>query len=199
MNDEIEFEDGAEVDSGAQRPPMAIWKKVVLVLSLVLGVSGAFGMAAGGGEASPQDAAAAGAGTGGAVQPNSLGADGTFLPGQPGAGEGAEGESAAPDSSLWAPLFAKGGLSFFVAFCIGFALRTFLKITMLVIGVTALAVFGLQSAGIVGEIDWAVAEEYWDGLTENLGAQFAGVREFVTGSLPSAAAAGFGLVTGFRR
>lgn len=174
MNDETEYEDGAEVEAGAQRPPMAVWKKIVLVLSLVLGVSGAFGMAGGGGEAAPKDAAAAGAGAGGAVQPNSLGADGTFLPGQPGAG--AEGEVEASDTPLWAPLFAKGGLSFFVAFCIGFALRTFLKITMLVVGITALAVFGLQSAGIVGEIDWAVAQEYWDGLTENLGAQFAGVR-----------------------
>ncbi|MEC8120308.1 MAG: hypothetical protein VX113_00135, partial [Pseudomonadota bacterium] len=42
----------------------------------------------------------------------------------------------APEAApLWALVLAKGGLSFFVAFCVGYALRTFLKGTMLVVGV----------------------------------------------------------------
>ena len=100
---------------------------------------------------------------------------------------------------LWAPLLAKGGLSFFVAFCVGYALRTFLKGTMLVIGVVALAIFGLQKAGIVGEINWAVAQGYWDDLTAGIGRQFESLKTFITGSLPSAGSAGLGLVAGFRR
>ncbi|MEE2940002.1 MAG: hypothetical protein VX460_06430 [Planctomycetota bacterium] len=106
----------------------------------------------------------------------------------------------APEAApLWAPVLAKGGLSFFVAFCVGYALRTFLKGTMLVIGVVALAIFGLQKAGILGEIDWAVARGHWDDLTAGIGRQFESLRTFVTGSLPSAGSAGLGLVAGFRR
>ncbi|MEC8493395.1 MAG: FUN14 domain-containing protein, partial [Planctomycetota bacterium] len=100
---------------------------------------------------------------------------------------------------LWAPLLAKGGLSFFLAFCVGYALRTFIKGTMLVIGMIALAIFGLQKAGIVGEINWAVAQGYWHELTAGVGRQLESLKAFITGSLPSAGSAGLGLVTGFRR
>ena len=112
---------------------------------------------------------------------------------------GGTAASEADDPPLWAPLLAKGGLSFFLAFCIGYALRTFLKGTMLVVGVVALAIFGLQKAGIIGEIDWSRAQGYWDSLTENIGEQFESLKSFVTGSLPSAASGTVGLVAGFRR
>lgn len=94
---------------------------------------------------------------------------------------------------------AKGGLSFFLAFCVGYALRTFIKGAMLVIGIVALAIFGLQKAGIVGEIDWEVARGYWDDLTAGIGRQFESLKTFVAGSLPSAGSAGLGLLVGFRR
>lgn len=114
-------------------------------------------------------------------------------------GDGSSPEPEPEAAPLWAPLLAKGGLSFFVAFCIGYALRTFIKGTMLVFGVVALAIFGLQKAGIVGAIDWEVAQGYWDDLTAGIGRQFESLKTFVTGSLPSAASAGVGLVAGFRR
>lgn len=174
---------------------MAIWKKVVLALSLVLGCVG-FAVARSAEEEAPAPAAATAPG----VTPASLqGTDGAFppftLPGQEGQ-PAPEPESAAP---LWAPLLAKGGLSFFLAFCIGYALRTFLKGTMLVVGVVALAIFGLRKAGVIEEINWDVAQGYWDDLTANIGAQFESLKTFVTGSLPSAASGGVGLVAGFRR
>jgi len=90
-------------------------------------------------------------------------------------------------------------LSFAVAFAIGVALRTFMKLTMVVLGVVALAIFGLQKAGIVGQIDWTVAQGHWDTLTTNIGQQFESFKTFVTGSLPSAGAGTVGLVSGFRK
>lgn len=168
---------------------IAMWKKAIVVLSLVLGCVGL----AMGGSGADSGAQSAGAGSGGAglVQPSSFG---------PGTSVGGGTSSAsAENDTLWAPLLAKGGLSFFIAFCIGYALRTFLKGTMLVIGVVALAIFGLQKAGLVDEINWDKAQGYWESLTANLGEQFANLKTFVTGSLPSAGSGGVGLVAGFRR
>lgn len=189
MKEDKRVEDGEGSDGEAG---LALWKKIALVLSLVLGATGAFAMSSGGDEAASGGATAAGAGGQGTVLPTSFGPDGTPIPGGP-AGEAAE------ETPLWAPLLAKGGLSFFLAFCIGFALRTFLKITALVIGAIGLAYFGLHSAGIVPGVDWAAVQGVWGDLTANLGDQFHSAREFVTGSLPSAGAAGVGLTTGFRR
>ena len=172
---------------------IAGWKKAVAVLSLVLGC---VGLAMGGtsGSEAVGGNAAAGAGGSSLVQPSSFGA-GTSVGG--GTIPGGSGESQA--STLWAPLMAKGGLSFFIAFSIGYALRTFLKGTMLVIGVVALAIFGLQKAGIIEDINWGKAQGYWDSLTANLGSQFESLKTFVSGSLPSAGTGGVGLVAGFRR
>ncbi len=177
---------------------IATWKKAIVVLSLLLGCVG-LAMGGSGGEDSDSGARTAGAGGAGSslVQPNSLGlgtsVGGGTVPGGTGSSENSEA------NTLWAPLLAKGGLSFFIAFCIGYALRTFLKGTMLVIGVVALAIFGLQKAGIVEDINWGKAQGYWDSLTANLGEQFASLKTFVTGSLPSAGSGGVGLVAGFRR
>ncbi len=180
---------GAEAAAGAVGP-IALWKKALVVLSLVVGCVGL----AMGGAADPVDTTmqAQGAGGTGLVQPNGFGA-GTLV------GVGTSGSEEAEGKTLWAPLLAKGGLSFFVAFCIGYALRTFLKGTMLVVGVVALAVFGLQKAGLIGEINWAKAQGYWDDLTANIGEQFESLKTFVSGSLPSAATGSAGLFAGFRR
>ncbi|MEL6429431.1 MAG: FUN14 domain-containing protein [Planctomycetota bacterium] len=188
------------IEEAEERTPMAAWKKALVVFALVAGVFGWSTMARAE-EAAQEDAArmSAASADGSTVLPTSLSAgdfNGGQIPGIPGEGGSAAASNEAP---LWAPLLAKGGLSFFVAFCIGFALRTFLKGTMLVVGVVALAIFGLQKAGIVGDVDWTRAQGYWDDLTANIGAQFASLKQFVTGSLPSAGSAGVGLVAGFRR
>ncbi|MEZ6016432.1 MAG: hypothetical protein R3F49_15040 [Planctomycetota bacterium] len=176
-------------DGSPQRDPLPVWKKAFFVLALVLGLVGV-AMTRGGTTA---DVAPASSGGTGLVAPSSFGGTGIQL----------GGPSAAPTEeepvSPWGPLFMKGGLSFAVAFAAGYALRTFLKLTLVVLGVVVLAIFGLQKAGIVGAIDWSVAQGYWDSLTANVGQQFESFKTFVTGSLPSAGAGTAGLVSGFRK
>lgn len=190
--------DGLPEGSGAERVPMALWKKALAVLSLLLGGAGvALGGFSGPSDRAPENQAAGAAGGATTISPSSLGPGiGVGQPGLPGAQDGAAEDEA---TTLWAPLLAKGGLSFFIAFCIGYALRTFLRGTMLVIGVVALCIFALQKAGIIDGINWERAQGYWDDLTAGLGEQFESFKTFVTGSLPSAASGGVGLVAGFRR
>jgi uncharacterized membrane protein (Fun14 family) len=166
------------------REPLPVWKKLAFTLALLLGLSGLALTRTNAHEAQPASQGGASGLDAGAA---------SFGPG------GAQLGAAPEDESLWAPLAMKGGLAFAIAFAIGFALRTFMALTMVVMGVVALAIFGLQKAGIVGEIDWNVAEGHWDALTANVGRQFESFKTFVSGSLPSAGAGTVGLVSGFRR
>lgn len=182
---------------------LALWQKLALTVSLVLGVVGVV-LGSGGESQSPDPGTSTTIAT--APDPNTPQPEG-FVAGGGGAGGGGAAEGGAggaaveedPTQTVWAPLLAKGGLSFFVAFCIGYAMRAALKITMLAIGVLALAVFGLQYAGVIGEIDWSRAQQFWDDLTANLGEQFETAKDFVASSLPSAASGGVGLIAGFQR
>lgn len=179
--------DPARSSGPKERPPLPVWKKIAFAVALLLGLAGLAMTRSGGGE---EDAGARRASGGSTLTPSSLDAGGL---------RSASEAPSAEESSPLAPLFMKGGLSFAVAFAAGYALRTFLKLTLLVAGVVALAIFGLQKAGIVSEIDWTTAQGYWDSLTANVGRQFESFQTFVTGSLPSAAAGSVGLIAGFRR
>lgn len=167
------------------REPLPLWKKLTFMVALLLGLSG---LALTRTRANDVQPASTGAASGLDLNAAAFNAGGTQL-----------GAAPEEEPSLWAPLAMKGGLSFAIAFAVGFALRTFMKLTMVVFGVVALAIFGLQKAGIVGEVDWTVAQGHWDTLTANVGKQFESMKTFVTGSLPSAGAGTVGLVSGFRR
>jgi len=177
-----------ETGEELERSGLAPWQKLLAALSLTLGV---LGFAFGGTSSAPPEPTPVTTGDPSGLQPEG------FISGMP------TGEQPPPETveetPLWAPLMAKGGLSFFLAFCIGYALRAALKVTMLAVGVIALATFGLQYAGVIGEIDWARAQGFWDDLTANLGTQFQSLKDFVAGSLPTAASGAVGLVAGFRR
>ncbi|MEM6674677.1 MAG: FUN14 domain-containing protein [Planctomycetota bacterium] len=201
-----------------ESPALAGWQKLLLVLSIVLG---GVGIAYGGISSSPADVDTASTGgpdggpdggldggTGPEVSPSmtpdgfiAIGPDGEPVPSGPGsgAGTGTEGSGTVAEVPFWPPLLAKGGLSFFLAFCVGYALRAAMKVTMILVGLIVLATFGLQQAGVIESIDWTRAEEFWDSLTANLGEHFQSLGNFVSGSLPTAASGAVGLVAGFRR
>jgi uncharacterized membrane protein (Fun14 family) len=99
---------------------------------------------------------------------------------------------------VWSPALFKLGFSFFVGFCIGYAVRTFVKISIVAIGFILLVLFGLQYFGIV-DVDWNAAEGRYTAVMEWLKAETSSFTTFVKGSLPSAASVMAGLVFGFRR
>ena len=98
----------------------------------------------------------------------------------------------------WSPFFLKGSFSFFVAFCVGYATRVWLKAAALVLGTFFLGVFLLSYAGAL-DVDWTTLESWWDALTARVRSEAADFKTFVTGSLPAAGLAGLGLLAGFKR
>ena len=178
MNPDPQFE---TTPDEAERPGLAPWQKVALVLALVSTLAG---LALGGFGSEPAGVSAA------SPQVDSFAASGAD-PAPPGEEPGSSG--------IWAPLLAKGGLSFFLAFCVGYAMRAALKILFLTVGLAALAVFGLQYVGFLGDVQWDRLTEFWEVGVAAAKEQVDGIQAFITGSLPSAASGTLGIFTGFRR
>ncbi len=112
-----------------------------------------------------------------------------------------EDESAEKDDSLlhdWSPALVKLGFSFFVGLAIGYVLRTFLKLTLIVSGLILLSVFGLEYLGFV-DVRWDQMDQSWSALIEGMKDEFSAFKAFIEGSLPSAASFGAGVFTAFKR
>ena len=191
MNLETQFETEPE---GPESPGLALWQKIALAFALVSTLAG---LALGGFGSEPAGVSAA--------SPQSSPSQGAEAPGLKVDSFAAQGtDPAAPAeepeaSGVWAPLLAKGGLSFFLAFCVGYAMRAALKILFLSVGLATLAVFGLQDAGILSEVQWDRLSEFWEVGVAAAREQMDGLQAFVSGKLPSAASGTLGLFTGFRR
>jgi len=127
----------------------------------------------------------------------------TSAPGQtslvgrtPSSGE-ARAEAEEP-SADWSRALMTGGLSFFVAFCVGYALRTFFKFSAVVLGAVLLGIFALSYLGVL-HVDWQTLEGHFNRALAAVKEEASQFQTFLTGSLPSAGAAAAGLFTGFKR
>ena len=198
----------AETPGGPRPPrkPLPRWKKVLLGLAAVLFVAGAgiklYGYATGRGR--PEQTVASNPRAGGASLVE--GAGGGSLVGTPGtvhgpgdeeAADGGEGE--ASTSQSLSPAFMKGGLGFLLGFCMGYALRTFFKISALFVGVGLLGYFGLVHFHILPPPDWTALEQRFDQLVESFKGQASAFQAFLASNLPSAGLGAAGLVTGFKK
>lgn len=110
------------------------------------------------------------------------------------------GETVDAPSTQWgvwgAPTF-RLGFSFVVAYLAAYAVRVVLKTAMLGAGMAILLLVGLQAAGII-DVHWAVLESKGGTAAAWLKEQTESMHAFLTGYLPSAGAAGVGLVAGLR-
>lgn len=205
------------------------WKKALVLISVLLTLLGggfwAYGYMAGpsAGTASRSAAEQPGSETPGERTDTSLpstglapsgegGADWSNLPRLPG-GEGDTGsddptngdtsgtagtEASDDEQALWPAAMFRLGFGFFAGFCMGYALRTFFRISFVAIGLLLLMLFGLQYAGLI-DVDWSAMESVFDNTVAWLRTNLSGFREFVTGQLPSTAAAIGGVFIGFKK
>lgn len=126
----------------------------------------------------------------------------TFLPGVDVKVEKPEGEpppaEEPADVSKWSPVLMKGGAGFLVGFCIGFALRTFARLSAVVVGLVLLALFGLSQGGLI-TVDWAAIETSFQNVVATIQKETTGLGSFIAGSLPVAGMAGAGIFTGIKK
>ncbi len=96
------------------------------------------------------------------------------------------------------PAIFRVGFSFAVGFAIAFAARTFVRLTLIVVGVFLVALFGLEYVEVV-TVNWDKMQGHYDSFAASARGSFGGFSEFITGRLPSTASALGGLVIGFRK
>ena len=102
------------------------------------------------------------------------------------------------ESSELAPVFLKLGFSFFVGFAVGYAFRTFLKLTLIFVGVLLIALFLLSYVEWV-TVNWDTMARTFEIFVDAVKDDAQAFHKFVTGSLPQAGLASLGLVAGFKR
>ncbi|NEV63852.1 FUN14 domain-containing protein [Thiorhodococcus minor] len=93
--------------------------------------------------------------------------------------------------------FLKLGFSFMVGLAMGFALKIAFKIALFVVGLTLLALFGLQLAGVI-DVNWGGMEVHYDGMASWLGAAAGSFFGYVGDNLTSAASFFAGLAVGLK-
>lgn len=96
------------------------------------------------------------------------------------------------------PIFAQFGGSYVGGFFIGWAFRRFVKMAAMAAAVVLAGIAGLKSTGWI-DLDWATVEtQVREGITAiQRGAE--GLKQFLSGILPSAGAATAGAFFGFRK
>ncbi len=96
----------------------------------------------------------------------------------------------------WSALLTKVGFSFLVGFVIGYILRLFIKLVLLMSGIVLLTMFGLQYAGYIN-IDWYSLQIPYDAFIAWLQPHIGNFQEFISSNLPSSSMALVGMLIGF--
>ncbi len=193
-------------DQAAESQLIPLWKKMLVAVAVLFLIVGFSMRSRAAGVQQDDDQAVATEGTqatqgghglvaddpsvqlGTAVQSNGLSVD-----------VGVQGVPVEDESAFsYSPFFIKGGFSFLIAFCVGLAVRMFLKVTGLFVGVVALALFLLNKAGWV-DVDWQTMSDQWDRFSGTIASQADGFKSFITGSLPAAGMGALGLFAGFKK
>lgn len=92
----------------------------------------------------------------------------------------------------------RGGFGFFVGFCMGFATRTLLRFSAIVIGGYFLVLIGLSGLGWV-EIRWDTMGAQFNHFVSVWGPELQSIESFLAGKIPVAGATVAGLYAGLRR
>lgn len=95
------------------------------------------------------------------------------------------------------PALFRFGISYIAGFALGYGLRRFVKLTLLLSVVAFVALFFLRKSGWL-DLDWSVVEDHLSDSFAWLRGQAEALKVFATGYVPSAVAAGVGLFLGAR-
>lgn len=174
---------------------MPLWKLMALLVSGFVAASGLGLMVYSGVTAPDRPAATAPEGPG-QLEPGASG----FLPGQPRTGDPAPDPADAEDRWLddYSPAIFRLGFAFFVGFALGYALKTFFKIVLIIAGVLLFTLLGLEHMEWIS-VNWDEVRGGYDSAAGWAQAQFASFGDFVKGAVPSTASAIGGLAVALKK
>lgn len=95
------------------------------------------------------------------------------------------------------PALFRFGLSYIGGFFLGYGLKRFLKVTLVVSAMVVGVLLLLSHTGVIG-LDWNSMQEQVQSSFGWLTGQAEALKDFLSGYLPSAGAAGVGLFLGLR-
>jgi uncharacterized membrane protein (Fun14 family) len=96
------------------------------------------------------------------------------------------------------PFMVKGGFGLFIGFAIGFAMRAFLRLAIVIIGFYLLVLTMMAYAGWI-DIHWNLMEGQFNNLLSATGGQFESFKTFLTGAIPASGLTLVGFAVGLRR
>ncbi len=92
----------------------------------------------------------------------------------------------------------RGGFGLAAGFCIGLAMRVFLRLAAIFVGFNLVLLGFFSYIGWV-EVKWDTMQSQIDPILNDLGNEFASFRVFLQGIFPSAGLFGAGMFTGLKK
>ncbi|MCC5785580.1 MAG: FUN14 domain-containing protein [Phycisphaerales bacterium] len=181
----------------ASAAAMPMWKIITLVVSGIVAASG-LGLMVYSGVTAPERPAATAPEGPGELDPGASG----FLPGQPRPTDPGADPDPVDEEDRWlddySPAIFRLGFAFFVGFALGYALKTFMKIVVIIAGVLLFTLLGLEHMEWIS-VNWDEVRGGYDSAAGWAQAQFASFGDFVKGAVPSTASAIGGLAVALKK
>lgn len=193
---------------GLERHPLTRVKTVALILAvLMMALGAALALKAPSAKATGQDVAPR-PGAGNSVGDSSSGLLGsgfaesrpvpTTPDNAPAGRAGDSGDTSSTGLHDLSPFMLKGGFGLFLGFAIGFAIRAFLRLAVIVAGFYLLLLVMMAYAGWV-EVRWDLLSDQFSNLASTLGGQLTSLKAFLTGAIPASGLTVAGFTIGLRK
>lgn len=108
------------------------------------------------------------------------------------------GSAGGQDPLAWSSVVYKFSFGCLMGLLCGYAIRSFLTQALVFCAAFSLLVYSLSYTGFL-TIEWASMDQAFTGVLGGIEEQAMGFRSFVSGTVPAAALALFGLYVGFRK
>lgn len=106
--------------------------------------------------------------------------------------------SAPENMNEWSPAFLRGGAGLFIGFCVGFAIRSFVKLGAVILGFYMLSLMMLSWMGWI-EIHFPVIDAQLGNFSRHFTDQFESFKTFLAGSIPTTGVTAAGFYAGIRK
>jgi len=192
MSDPMKFDEPVPAAAAPSKPRVSLprWKAVLILAAAMLVLLGAVFSLVGSDAAAPAPAP-------GTQLPS--GAAG--LVGSQGGGPGTSPRTVPAEpggSAAWSGGMLRMGFSFFVAFAVGYLMRVFVRISLIIVGAIVLVLTWFSYIGFI-TVNWQEMEVAFNSFVDRIGTDFDEFRTMLTGSLPQAGLGALGLVAGFKK